>query len=1140
MILSRLLDVLYSYFRFANYCSRIIDLSQGIDRELDRRALGVVGCLTPRGLHFISSRGGPLLGVEALALQGIPIDRLLLGSETQRNLYDLAGNAMSSTVVGPAILSALILGREALQPGPAASNVPVTTPDIPGYLEYAQAMITLPHDLLQTRTLSTAEIVDGARRSARLCLCEGPSLIKPSDLLRCSKCGHTACKRCRQRPSHAYEAISDEELRERIPPGEFQRHFKTRLPMRLQIDGLCLGLFIPPTGGTDDAEDAWISFREVLEPALGEELRFCGMTRGSMWTISYEGSRSVLKLACLKSTLRWSLYVLPCKNEPSNSPLRQILKQPVAWMVPPGDSLLDGTWHVRSPISSRFNIIVSGEGERMESHNSRVGLEKLDVRDTSVWSSLRVTADNDTATKLQCKIDGLYELHQDCGAASGSLHRRLSSDDSNPVYLFLDPTDLGPPEFDSWVFAQCHERLDIGQVRDTLAEVRPNWSAFRLEEEPQTMICWYRQSTECKDVLLKAYCASASATYRIPNFNDLPPSISMDCKDSYLPLLECSVPATANELALEKGVWNSSNLLDSSDMLKRFAWLLQRTVSITHFEEWRVFNFEGSDFNTDCRVCAPEKPHLIWALDTKGKLRPYEKPEEAALYEKGVKTRPPLFLGYTILDDNDKVNLHLCLNIPALLHRAIGKLLNHDKLSLQWRLCIDTAGFVRSQLPELRSRNNENNVGHSQPPRFNLKLRSEQLQSLSWMVSQESDDAPPFEEEEFVEALLPTINWRAEGRALTKRQVRGGILADDIGYGKSAISLALIDVQFEADSKTVPDSVDGAIPTNATLIIIPDHICEQWQQEINKFLGQKHRVVSLLTTASVARSTIRDVQTADIVVVSHAILNGLSYSQKMEMFAGASELPVLKCGRIFDEWLNDAMVGLREHVNLLVNHGSVAALNAISRKREALQNGEGVFKYRPSKRRKGKEFQEYVKLRREAAAKSDEGEDESDTQAEASSSSIFPQHSSQGTKRKNGSGRKGNGANERTQKKLRIDAAAKGPDSIFSLTQAKNDWTSVKNPLVHMFEFNRVIIDEFSYLPKTHIYASALAIPARKKWILSATPPLNDFAGVKTFAPLLGVNLGIDDEGDYRGDNERLKVEQAWKTGNVLRSPFSH
>ena len=76
--------------------------------------LGLSQCLTPSGVPYVTTRGGPLVGEELLLLQGIPAEDLLLTKETEKNLKDLAGNAMSTTVVGACMISALIVGQAAI------------------------------------------------------------------------------------------------------------------------------------------------------------------------------------------------------------------------------------------------------------------------------------------------------------------------------------------------------------------------------------------------------------------------------------------------------------------------------------------------------------------------------------------------------------------------------------------------------------------------------------------------------------------------------------------------------------------------------------------------------------------------------------------------------------------------------------------------------------------------------------------------------------------------------------------------------------------------------------------------------------------------------------------------------------------
>jgi hypothetical protein len=45
-------------------------------------------------IPYLTSRGGPVTGLEALSLQGLPINELLLTRENEDQLADLAGNAM--------------------------------------------------------------------------------------------------------------------------------------------------------------------------------------------------------------------------------------------------------------------------------------------------------------------------------------------------------------------------------------------------------------------------------------------------------------------------------------------------------------------------------------------------------------------------------------------------------------------------------------------------------------------------------------------------------------------------------------------------------------------------------------------------------------------------------------------------------------------------------------------------------------------------------------------------------------------------------------------------------------------------------------------------------------------------------------
>lgn len=71
-----------------------VRIPQSPSAILSSHALLHTQCLTPNMVPYVASRGGPIIGLEALGFQGIPVDQLLLTRESEDQLADLAGNAM--------------------------------------------------------------------------------------------------------------------------------------------------------------------------------------------------------------------------------------------------------------------------------------------------------------------------------------------------------------------------------------------------------------------------------------------------------------------------------------------------------------------------------------------------------------------------------------------------------------------------------------------------------------------------------------------------------------------------------------------------------------------------------------------------------------------------------------------------------------------------------------------------------------------------------------------------------------------------------------------------------------------------------------------------------------------------------------
>ena len=276
--------------------------------------------------------------------------------------------------------------------------------------------------------------------------------------------------------------------------------------------------------------------------------------------------------------------------------------------------------------------------------------------------------------------------------------------------------------------------------------------------------------------------------------------------------------------------------------------------------------------------------------------------------------------------------VRLGINVPSLIHRALSRLpkLNRpEKPELTWRLTTDYNPPARLSLPKFRLSSNRLDPSHAQPPNFKVKLRPEQLRSLSWMLKQESKEAQPFVEEEISEAILKPLGWRVEGKAQRPVHVTGGVLADEVGYGKTAITLGLIDSSTPYLGKRKKALTPaGKIQTNATLIVVPAHLTRQWASEIKKFTGDTYVVLQLETMTSLNKATIQDFIDADIILLASRLVKSDLYLANFQSFAAAGNLPA-KEGRYFNVMLERAHASLKGQVNMLLEEGASTVLETI-------------------------------------------------------------------------------------------------------------------------------------------------------------------------------------------------------------------
>jgi hypothetical protein len=367
------------------------------------------------------------------------------------------------------------------------------------------------------------------------------------------------------------------------------------------------------------------------------------------------------------------------------------------------------------------------------------------------------------------------------------------------------------------------------------------------------------------------------------------------------------------------------------------------------------------------------------------------------------------------------------------------------------------------------------------------------------MRRQEAENVDPFIEEEIEEALLPHLGWRAEGRATKNITIRGGVLADQVGYGKTATTLGLIDSQFPDEKRKPLKDIPGKISLKATLIIVPHTLLNQWNNEIKKFLGSKYNVLSIKAPQAMNHYSISDFQNADIIITNWSVLNLDSYYAKLAHFSALPDMPS-GAGRAFRAWYTYALQRVAEHVDTLREDGARVLEQTLKTKLKSFESDEELVRYVPSKRLRGTEY------RKSQQAK-----------AEEKAHSAKP-----GGKRK--------------AKEIDLSdgepAIRKGPSDPFSLkdSDVRKDWRKMKNPLFQMFNFNRLVVDEYTYVGGND-HTSITNLQANVRWVLSGTPPLGDFADVKTISVFLGINLGIDDDAVGVIQAHNIKAMERDRTG---------
>ena len=949
----------------ARYKLHIIDLSQNVDRSLGQ--VGQSPCVTPAGIQFITGQGRPLLGSEALAFQGIDSSKLVSSTESEKDWRDLAGNAMTTTVIGSAILAAIVAEWNVCKDEPVGLKAPAydVIDDFRGegrvecnHTGMDDVSNAYHQKVSKLFAVSVEQLLSLRQKSRSYCPCDGLGIRnRAKNLLQCIDCGEIRCKFCAGNPRHEFvpypidfrlksQAETCQLLGSLFPP-----------KFTLTTEEGEAGLQVPTIGRFEESISAPGRFSRASD-RVSKAFKVCCRSVtyyydschiGQDLTVFYTSERSFAHVVVTKTAVTWTIYmdVPKCRtivrDDATRVPcLRAVMNKPQSSYIPSIDD-----WLLWWDDHHYVEVEVSENLDRMRGIHYNI----LSIKDHQGSKNV----DPVVAEIVQSALSQTYELTEKCGTSHGVLYFSRSAG----LYHFIQPHPSKDGSNDRFVIAHSNRPLELFEQREPLLifpqyfrPIKSKWERIHkklqsqkkrpddgatgeedLKSEGEQPCQVPQKSEEAMAMVVKEAKSKKVQAVKSSPFDSTEPK-TLVCKfpgrwvgvaPQYLHRdnetdTEMSDVDAPMHIAPQDLVLLSSDPLEMAKVnrcdaavrwlhivtpLKNVPWkneahkvLWKPAFCVPHDDDGDTLMvpqpvqcsfFEVSTHNHDdllstyaflfnalpvhkgtsvttgtidlstglCLRCVPEPPTLHRLRGPNHKVVDVlEDVVECELFEKKINDRPaPLKLYVGIDDSEEGMKLHIKLNLTALLHRASGHLpregvrmdVHRDPSGIRGTArivtnFIDSPGIFEPFETALQSITNGSDKPFESPFFDNRKhdLYSPQMDCVRWMISREVEPEP-FIEAEVEEHHEKRIGLRLLGRATNKNSARGGILAHEVGFGKTVVTLALLNRQ----RGRIDDSLDerrkwcgGALlHAKATLIIVPLHIVDQWVSEIRKFLG---------------------------------------------------------------------------------------------------------------------------------------------------------------------------------------------------------------------------------------------------------------------------------------------------------------
>lgn len=987
----------------AAFKAQILDCSQNVDRVNMGQPFGGTGCLTPCAIPVLTLEARPITGSEALKLQGMPIENFDMSIETQSQLQDLAGNAMSTTVVGAAILAALScvaiydaehdegwLKNKLFLKGDFDDAKPKDYNSFHSYNDSFDPSSFHPLDglVLSAHTIgNVAQILLLGEKTRRRCVCQHILAYSSMDLFICEVCGASLCKSCKGNPKHrmskspaSFKDIGS--LSFANAEDALRQYFPSVLPMLSRSQNMT-GRITKALQSSTYTSPQRTALAEAVVAGLCDtiyELAFIEITDATR--IEYVSKDNfILRVIIEKVHLTWYLYLDQWSKAAQKVGVNHKTSQPIARAViradAPSQFPAPEGWDLWTPRNAKFNL------------RFRLG----DARELQLESIGEVTRIQDVNTRREMKdLEGTkWTYHPECGFPERAL---WVCDNSSPkLYMFLDVNPIGSASQDRFVISSVNREMG----RAPQAESRPVLLQFRPSHRIHTMLDALNKDDEVSDKQESSDCVSTTegdkcitlkasvdgwwtnlALHSVcfPAFsNDLdlfaergfpvkPPAAILLCSSGAnvsrpgralschrdQVLLTMSLPIIGKSAEAIQDAVQTLKDLDLSQQLDfaEFARLIGpcyaavERATIQHLQGSRTVRLWDTVLAGDCRVCAPVLPMVVWRKpEAKGRtsiVATYKKDDEQK-YNADLIEQPSSFrIDHSVTQDahDDKkipgvqyVDIRFVGRVHTLMQQARSYLSTHPSYHCDtmdtWTTFALGFGILENPslaltTPKIRAPASVAELQESelQPEGFKagMSLLPEQLASLQWMLNRENDKQQiVFAEKELAEVYIDRLRFRAIAQATRHIVRRGRVVADDVGFGKTAVCLGLIDRQRQMDGesrlqRTGDKSLAGLKHLKATLVIVPNHLTQQWKTEARRFLKDANYNIYVIETYSgISKSAMLD--KADIIICSNQVFKHKDYKSELSKYYSTNDLDVTGSPKVYRSWYKQA------HTNLI-------------------------------------------------------------------------------------------------------------------------------------------------------------------------------------------------------------------------------